>query len=182
MKMSGKIVSAALLGTIIAGASFAAGGRGERFEELDSNGNGVVTHEELMAAVKARFDMFDKNDDGVLTLEELPKDMPVPEHAGKRFEKRMERMAERAEKEGRDMDEGELQSRFKPSRMQFIAKHDHDGDEQVSFEEFSSRAVAMFKRADGNGDGEITKTEMEEAAKYRHFGKRGGWDERGKRR
>jgi len=182
MKMSGKIISAALLGTMIAGASFAAAGKGDRFKELDTNGNGVVTHDEMMAAVKVHFDKLDKNGDGYLTLAELPKEMPIPEHMEKRMEKRMERMAERAEKAGREFDEEELQDRFKPTRIQFVAKHDRDGDEQVSLEEFSSRAVSMFKRADGNGDGEVTKAEMEDAGKHRHFGKKGGWGERGKRR
>ncbi len=183
MKMSGKMMSAALLGSLIAGAAFAAGGKGERFKEADRDGNGVITHEEMMAAVKVKFDAFDKNGDGFLTLSELPKEMPMPEHMEKRLEKRMEKMAERAEKAGRDFDEDEFEGKFKPTRLRFVAKHDRDGDEQVSLEEFSSRAVHMFKRADANGDGEVTKTEMEDAAKQRkHFGKKGGWHDRGTRR
>ena len=182
MKMSGKIISAALLGTMIAGASFAGGGKGERFKALDKNGNGVITHDEMMAAVKTHFDKFDTNGDGFLTLAELPKEMPMPEGMEKRMEKRMEKMAERAEKAGRDFDEDDLEGRFKPTRIRFVAKHDRDGDEQVSLEEFSSRAVHMFKRADANGDGEVTKAEMEEAGKHHRFGKKGGWGERGKRR
>ncbi|WP_262690478.1 EF-hand domain-containing protein [Kordiimonas aestuarii] len=179
MKVSEKILGVTLATTILAGAAFATGDRSERFKEADTNSNGVVTHDEMLSAVKVKFDQFDKDGDGYLTLSELPKEMPVPEGMEKRMEKHLERMAKRAEKAGRDFDEDQFEGRYKPTRMRFIVKLDRDNDERVSLEEFSSRAVHMFKRADENGDGEVTRTEMEDAGKHRHFGKKGGWHDRG---
>ncbi|WP_417451727.1 EF-hand domain-containing protein [Kordiimonas sp.] len=183
MKMSGKILSATIATTLLAGAAFAAGERGERFKEADTNNNGVITHDEMMAAVKVKFDQFDKDGDGYLALAELPKEMPLPEGMEKRMQKHKDRMTERAEKSGRKFDDDRFEERFKPTRMAFIVKHDRDNDERVSLEEFASRAVHMFKRADGNGDGEVSKAEMENAAKqHKRYGKKGGGHDRGDKR
>lgn len=153
----------------------------QRFKELDRNGNGIITHAEMMANVQEKFAEFDKNRDGFLTLAELPKEMPVPEHVRERMEKRAERMQERMAERGEEFDPGDLPpprgprgGRFdgKPTRLHFVAKHDRDGDERVSVEEFAVKALRHFKRMDVNGDGEVTKSETIEAAKE-HRMKRG---------
>lgn len=148
----------------------------KRFKEADLNGNGVITHEEMMAGVQKKFSEFDKNRDGYLTLTELPQEMPVPEHVEKRMEKRMERMRERAAEQGHELDPEDMPGqgmRGKPTRLKFMAKHDKDGDERVSLEEFARRAVHHFKRGDVNGDGEVTLAEAEQAMAH-HFKKRRG--------
>lgn len=148
----------------------------KRFQEADTNDNGIITHDEMMAGVKRKFGEFDKNSDGFLALAELPKEMPVPERAQKRMEKRMERMKERAEANGHEFDPDGVpgKGRYgKPTRIKFIAKHDKDGDELVSLEEFSRKAVRHFKHADLNGDGEVTKSEAKKAMKKRFKKKRG---------
>ncbi|MFC4349857.1 EF-hand domain-containing protein [Kordiimonas lipolytica] len=152
----------------------------ERFNDLDSNKNGVVSHAEMMAKAQEKFAEFDKNSDGYLTLEELPKEMPIPEHARERMKKRAERMKERMDERGEDFEpddmpdpSGPRHGRFegKPTRLHFIAKHDRDGDERISLEEFAAKPVGHFKRMDVNGDGEVTKAELLEAAKARRMKK-----------
>ncbi|NVJ98462.1 MAG: EF-hand domain-containing protein [Alphaproteobacteria bacterium] len=148
----------------------------KRFKEADLNGNGVITHEEMMQGVQKKFAKFDKNGDGYLTLAELPKEMPVPDHVQERMKKRMERMKERAEEAERDFDPEDMPPmghKGKPSRLHFVAKHDKDGDERVSLEEFARKAVKHFKRGDINGDGEVTLDEAKEAMEHRHKGKHG---------
>lgn len=146
----------------------------KRFEEVDTNRNGIITHEEMMANVREKFAELDTNRDGFLTLQELPKEMPIPDHMKERMEKRVERMAEKARENGVEFDEDDMPDHFgkhgKPTRLNFMAKHDKDGDERVSVDEFARKAVRMFKHADLNGDGSVTKAEAGEAMKKR-FGK-----------
>jgi Ca2+-binding EF-hand superfamily protein len=166
---------------LVAGTAVAAGKMDDRFKEMDKNSNGIVSHAEMMAQVQARFAKLDKDGDGYLTLAELPKEMPVPEHVKERMEKRadrmQEKMKERAERAGREFDEEAFEDRFenrKPTRLRFVARLDRDGDERVSLEEFSTKAVRLFKHADQDGNGELTKAEADEARKM-GFGKnRGG--------
>lgn len=180
MKTATKVISVALAALITSQAQ--AGDRGERFKEADTDGNGVITYEEMMATVKTKFAKFDKNGDGYLELAELPKEMPIPEHMEKRMKRHMERMEERAEDNGHDFDSEKMGDKWKPTRIKFIARHDRDGDEKVSVDEFASGAVRHFKRADVNGNGEVTKDEIKEAMKQR-FGKKGkGHRDRGWRR
>ncbi|TNE65226.1 MAG: hypothetical protein EP335_05920 [Alphaproteobacteria bacterium] len=158
---------------LVAGAAAADDKPRDMFADLDTNKDGVITHEEAMAKVRAKFAEFDKNKDGYLELAELPKEMPVPERMEKRMEKMKERMEERAERRGEEFDPEDLERRGKPTRIQFIARHDRDGDERVSLEEFADRAIGHFKRADINGDGKVTKEEANEARSH-HFGKKEG--------
>lgn len=174
MKTSTKIISVALA-TLIASQAHAAGDRGERFKEADTNGNGVVTYDEMMATVKTKFSEFDKNGDGYLELGELPKEMPIPAHLEKRIKRHQERMEERAKERGREFDPKDMDSKTKPTRIKFIARHDRDGDEKVSVDEFAVGAVRHFKRMDMNGNGEVTQDEAKEAMKKmkKKFGKKG---------
>ncbi|WP_417461073.1 EF-hand domain-containing protein [Kordiimonas sp.] len=184
MKTSTKIISVALAALITSQAQ-AAGDRGERFKEADTDGNGVVTYDEMMGKVKTKFSEFDKNGDGYLELAELPKEMPIPERMEKRMKRHQERMEERAEKAGRDFDADDMGGKWKPTRIKFIAKHDRDGDEKVSVDEFATRMVHHFKRMDVNGNGEVTQDEAKEAMKKmkKRFGKKGkGHGDRGSRR
>ena len=184
MKTSTKVISVALA-ALIASQAQAAGDRGERFKEADTNGNGIITYEEMMGTVKTKFAAFDKNGDGFLELAELPKEMPNSERMEKRMKRHQERMEKRAEKAGREFDADEMADKRKPTRIKFIAKHDRDGDEKVSVDEFAKRAVHHFKRMDINGNGEVTQDEAKKAMKTmkKKFGKKGkGHGDRGSRR
>lgn len=175
------LTTALLLGSAVTATVYAAPG-GDRmkkmFEELDADKNGVVTHAEVMAKSQLKFNEFDKNGDGFLELAELPEVMPVPDRMKKRMEKRAKKLQERVERKGiEDIQEVAVA----PTRLKFVARHDRDGDERVSVEEFSVRAIKMFKRGDINGDGTLTMAEAEDAVKKHvkkrskgHNGMRGG--------
>lgn len=181
MTVWNKTIAISVIALMAGTSAIAAGKMKDRFKEVDSNNNGVITHAEMMARVQTEFAKFDKNRDGYLTLSELPKEMPIPEHMKDRLEKRADRMKERleerADRMGQDFDEEAFEDRLeqrKPTRIRFMARLDRDGDERVSVDEFSRRAVRMFKHADLNGNGEVTKDEADEARKMKHGKKRGG--------
>ncbi len=176
MKKATVITTLSILAAFGAGIANAGtgGDKMKRFEEADTNKDGVVSHDEMMAGVKVRFAEFDKNGDGFIELSELPKEMPVPEHMQERMDKHLERMKEK----GKEISPEKLErmQNHKPSRIKFLSRHDKDGDEKISVEEFSSRMVKHFKHADANGDGNVTKEEIEsmEHARGKKHGKRGG--------
>jgi Ca2+-binding EF-hand superfamily protein len=122
------------------------GPRGPRinFEEMDLNGDGLITAEEMAEHRAAQFTAQDTNGDGFLTSEELT--AAVIERAQKNSEKRVERM---------------------------IKHRDADGDGQLSMAELApgeGRANKFFERLDTDGDGAISQEEMD--AMKKHFGKR----------
>ncbi|MCJ9429196.1 EF-hand domain-containing protein [Kordiimonas marina] len=138
------------------------------FKLMDTNNDGVITHDELMAHVQAKFASFDKNKDGFLVLDELPKEMPMPQGM-KRGKKRFHKGDRPSPCQDGDCPMGaEGRPPMKaPTRMQFMARFDRNGDEKVSLEEFAEPAVRHFKRMDLNGDGKVTKDEAQEAHKER---------------
>ena len=107
------------------------------FEELDLDGDGFVTEDDLAAHAAARFAASDSNGDGVLSADEL-------EAAT------LKRMQDRAA--------------GKAGKM--IERRDSNGDGVLSPDEMAprkDRSAKMFERADTDGDGKISKTEFEAA-------------------
>ncbi|SHJ71711.1 EF hand [Shimia gijangensis] len=107
------------------------------FEDLDVNGDGKVTQDEMAAMGKARFDKADANGDGFLDAEEMEAHM-------------IEMAKEYAPKVSKRM----------------IDKKDADSDGKLSFEEMKpngKRTDKMFGRFDTDGDGAISQAEFEEA-------------------
>lgn len=155
------------------------------FEKLDRDGNNIVTHQELMAEAKVHFSEYDTNADGLISLNELPELMPIRGPRKHRFEKIKERMEERQEVHGDDapprMSIEGVEKRMQPTRLKFVARMDKDHDEHLSLEEFAAPFIHRFKKADADGDGNVTLAEHEEArANARH--ERGDMRERGKMR
>lgn len=138
----------------------------ERFNAADADKNGVITHAEMMAKVSEKFNGFDKNKDGYLELKELPKIMPMSK---KHKHMKKYKGDHHGGKNAKDM-EKKMEKRMakKHTRIKFIAKLDHDYDEKVSLSEFAKRKIKHFKRADENGDGNVTLAEMETAGKRMH--------------
>lgn len=139
----------------------------QRFQEADANKDGLITHQEVMITVEKKFSEFDKNGDRYLELSELPKVMSFPGMAQKRLERRLEkRMDKIAEHSGREEADvrAHIEERIKKkrSRLVFVARLDRDGDERISVEEFASRKIRHFKKADKNGDGSVTLQELED--------------------
>lgn len=135
-------------------------------EELDANGNGELTFDEMQAALEAKFEGFDADNSGFITLNDLPLILPLTEKQEERRQRRLAKIQERMSENGIDIDDEQLEARGLPTRMRFMARHDKDADEAVSFEEFSKPATRMFNRVDQNGDGTLTEEEIEQAKRF----------------
>ena len=104
------------------------------FSELDQNGDGQVTREEMLAHGEKRFTDADTNGDGFLSQDEMKAQI-------------LKRMEARAEKAG--------------TRM--MERKDANGDGQLSMEEMrpnEQRQDKMFSRFDTDGDGAISEAEF----------------------
>ena len=111
--------------------------RGAIFSQLDADQDGQVTRAEMMAAAQARFAKQDSDGDGALSQSEMK--AAAEGRAGKKAEKRFEKMLKRA---------------------------DVDGDGKLSFAELSQkRGDRHFARMDGNGDGAISRDEFANQAR-----------------
>ncbi len=105
------------------------------FEDIDANGDGQITQEEIAAHAAARFAAADTDGDGALSAEEL---------IAQREQQRTERLQRRAE--------------------QMIERRDANKDGRLTADEMGPRdGEGMFARLDANDDGVITKEEIEEA-------------------
>lgn len=104
------------------------------FEDLDANGDGKITQEEMTAHMQARFDGADTDGDGALSKDELITRMT---------ERQAERMAGYAD--------------------HMIERHDANGDGKLSPDEMQARRKGnMFEKIDTDGDGAISKEEFSE--------------------
>ena len=153
------VLALALTGTALAGAAnafpFGKRGGGEdmaplSFEELDTNGDGVVTAEEMEAHGAGLFAEMDTDGNGVISAEEILASMQ--ERAQNRLSKGVERM---------------------------VDKLDEDGDGALSADEMPQRGSSrMFEHLDDDGDGAISAEEFEAGKEKREEmrgkGRKGG--------
>lgn len=121
------------------------------FSELDLNGDGQITRDEMQARGEQRFKDADTNGDGFLSMDEMKAQM-------------IKEMEARADKYG--------------ARM--MERKDANGDGQLSLEEMrptEKRQDKMFSRFDSDGDGVISEAEFnaakEKMAEHRGKGKWG---------
>ena len=138
---------------MVAGAAQAAGHReAPAFADLDLNGDGSLSLEELQAQGEARFAEADSDGDGALSAEELIA------QAESRAADRVAAMIERFD----ENDDGLLQQSELPQRG--------NGD----------RAERMFDRVDADDDGVISAEEFEEARERMGERRGGGKGHRGR--
>ncbi len=109
------------------------------FSEVDTNGDGKLSKDEMAAHAKARFDAVDTDGNGKLSAAE---------------------MAVAAKKKQED--------RRAKMMTKMIERMDADKDGELSFDEMpgqQSRADKMFSRLDKDGDGAISEEELKAAKK-----------------
>ncbi|MBB5709018.1 EF-hand domain-containing protein [Sphingomonas xinjiangensis] len=180
-----KPIHAALLGaTLLAGNAQAAGQQTPQHPgptvKVDSNGDGLVTRQEALAAADMRFAMHDANKDGQLSAEERRAGKrhrmhkPGIPHANKHAAFRQQ-MLERFDtnKDGA-LSDAERES-AREARRAKRAEHrghapageplriDTDGNGLVSPAEMRAAAQARFDRTDTNHDGRIDAGERDAA-------------------
>ena len=137
----------------------------ERFQKTDTDKNGIISHDEMIAGASEKFQEFDQNNDGYIELSELPKEMSVPDHRRERIEKRLQKRQEHAEARGESFEAKRLIRQ--PTRLKFVARMDQDNDERLSLEEFAAPAIKRFKHSDMNGDGEVTIEEAKQSVEQK---------------
>lgn len=157
------LIASALLGVSILGLSAAhaqeersprEGHRGHpphaRMAEMDVNGDGVISLDEIQSRETEQFANVDANNDGQVDAAEM-----VAFQEARRAEQMRERESRRV------------------ARM--IEHLDADGDGSLSVEEFTSRPREMFARLDTDGDGQISAEEREamREARRERFAERG---------
>ncbi|SFK48189.1 Ca2+-binding protein, EF-hand superfamily [Shimia haliotis] len=176
----GGVIVAALSVTAVA-ASAKDRGEGHKmhgpqatFEQLDANGDGFVTVEEMQAHAESRFMAMDTDGDGGVSLDEMKARFDKGEGdnwKGERRAKRMEKMFSKKDANG----DGKLTpDEMKPDgnrQAKMIDRMDADKDGKISKAEFdahksereakhAARKAEMFKKLDTNGDGVISEEEF----------------------
>lgn len=174
-KLIATAVSLTLLGTLtISIDSFARGGRGEGppraqeerinlLEQLDTNGDGVLTRAEFIArnadGAERRFDYKDVNDDGVLSIEEFSAPRGPRRHADESERLDTDALTQCMEEVlGYELPEP-------PNAETAFALGDVNLDNLVDLEEFllteDLRADERFGEIDADGDGQLTSDEID---------------------
>ncbi len=132
------------------------GFKGERatFEQLDADGSGEVTQAEMEAAKAARFATVDTNGDGVLSAEELAA------QASAQVAERTAKMIERfdADGDGALSQEEMPKPRRGGDSAKMFERLDADGSGGISKEEFEDgrkhAGRGKHRRGPGGGEGE----------------------------
>jgi len=141
------VVSAAMVVTV--GATAIAQGKhgyGQRpsFEEVDANGDGKITQDEMQARAATRFGEADSDGDGAISRDEMMA------KAMARAETRVDRMMDRMDAD----DDGKISQ---AEMQQMRGKH----------------MGRMIKRMDTDGDGSLSKDEFGKGHRKGHHGMKG---------
>ncbi|MCU0690154.1 MAG: EF-hand domain-containing protein [Polyangiaceae bacterium] len=140
----------------------------DRFDDIDADHDGKVTHDELRAAHVGkgpgggmgfargwRFQQMDKNGDGVVGKDE----------ATARLAQRFDVLD--ADHDGK-LTHGELRAGRRRGFGYGGGFADVDGDGKVTLQEMTDAASKQFARADANGDGVVTAEEVRAARPMLH--------------
>lgn len=132
------------------------------FEQLDADGNGSVTLEEMQAAGANRFAAADADGDGALSRDELLA------QGQERVESRVDRLLERADADG----DGQLTQAEMEEVREGRRGHGRGGRGGRG----GPNPERMFERLDADGDGAVTQAEFDEgvASLLERMGRRHG--------
>ncbi|MBS8228744.1 EF-hand domain-containing protein [Vannielia litorea] len=128
------------------------------FAELDTNGDGSLSAEELAAGDAVRFARADANGDGEISAEELAAAAQAREEA--RRTQRAERMIERLDTDGNGTVSAEEFAAGRPERAQerraqmldtLFERMDTNDDGTVSEQEFETAMAFLAERGEGRG-------------------------------
>ncbi|HSJ77340.1 MAG TPA: hypothetical protein VK913_01285 [Erythrobacter sp.] len=154
--LTGGLLSVALAGTAMAGPMGA---------RSDMNKGGPLTKAELNAKLDQRFNALDTNGNGQIEAAEM--EAAKQQWQAKRAERREARSGEARTGDAVTKRSGKQRGAMGAGKRGQI---DANGDGIITREEFGARALALFDRADANGDGVVTqeeRTAMREARKAR---------------
>lgn len=152
-----KIVLATSLIALGAGAAAAQerGQPGMSFEELDTDGSGEITVEDLAARADTRFAEYDTNGDGSVSQEEF-----VAVHTARAAERASEMFARMDADGDGALSRDVMEMRRGGGRMgeRMIERLDSDDSGGVSAEEFEEARARMHeRRGEGRGEGRFGK-------------------------
>lgn len=140
----GALLLGALAGTAVAG------NRGDRFKDMDTNGDGMISASEHAARVTAKFQDMDADRDGRLTVAEVDAGM-----------KAMKSDAMGKDRMGKGMGQGMGMGMGQAmTASEKIASMDTDGDGAVSSAEHDAWARNRFTEMDGDRNGSLSHSEM----------------------
>lgn len=140
------IPAAALTLPVMAQNAEPGGPRQMIFADLDVDGSGTVTLEELQAAGQGRFVRADANGDGALSRDELL------DQSRARAEASVDRLLERADTDG---DDQLTQAEMEAAREARGERRGRGRSERMP--------ERMFERMDADGDGAVSEAEFNEA-------------------
>ncbi len=112
--------------------------RPSRFDEIDTNHDGVITRDEFLAGEKKRFDEFDTNHDGKIDAKEVASSPPLME----RNLKTAERMLKQWDADGDGVVTAE---EFNKNAADRFAKQDPDGTGKITKRVPPQAAPMMMK-------------------------------------
>lgn len=139
MRRVSLLLATGLVAATWAGSALADKGHGGRFfERLDQDGNGLITREEMQASRERWFGRLDHDGDGFVTMADL------------------------------DARQAEREARRQERRAHFFERLDGDQDGRISNAEFHASDPSWLAEADSNGDGALSREELENAVRKKH--------------
>lgn len=151
-RVSTRVLTAPLLAALMFPVAAMAGG-GDKFESMDSNGDGYLDQNEITQKYEQKFDEMDADGDGNVTEEEWANHMQEKKRS----------MGDRM-KSWVGMDDDKKQKMMDKHKQKF-ERHDENGNGVVSRDEFMSAHQQMMQKADMDGDGRISQQEFEQMHK-----------------
>lgn len=147
--MKRMILTVLMAGTALTATTAMAEGRGGReapsFADLDVDGSGAITKEDMIAHAAARFAEIDTNGDGSVTVEEM---VAHAQRDNDRLQSRMEKMIEKRDENGNGTLEAGEMSPEEDRLDKMFDRIDADENGEISEEEFED----MQGRRGGRGD------------------------------